>query len=67
MENRMRRRKDRSVDDMQEQEGREQKDELKKWAKMSDTEFLFRYLGDASEEEVAEFLEMVPEFMEDIS
>lgn len=52
---------------MQEQEGREQKDELKKWAKMSDTEFLFRYLGDASEEEVAEFLEMVPEFMEDIS
>lgn len=49
------------------QEGRKEKEELQKWAGMSDTEFLFRYLGDASEEEIAEFLEMVPEFLEDIS
>lgn len=52
---------------MQEQEERKKKEELQKWAKMSDTEFLFRYLGDASEEEVAEFLKMVPEFLEGIS
>lgn len=38
-----------------------------KWADMSDTEFFFRYLGDADEEELAEFLKMIPEFMEDIS
>jgi len=50
---------------MKEQDERRQKEELQKWAGMSDTEFLFRYLGDASEEEVAEFLEMVPEFLED--
>lgn len=40
---------------------------LLEWADMSDAEFFLRYLGDASEEELAEFLEMVPEFMEDIS
>lgn len=37
------------------------------WANMSDTEFFFRYLEDADEEELTEFLKMVPEFMEDIS
>lgn len=40
---------------------------LPEWARMSDTEFFFRYLGDADEEELTEFLKMVPEFMEDIS
>ena len=39
--------------------------ELEKWASMSDTEFFFRYLGDADEKELEEFLEMIPEFLED--
>ena len=39
--------------------------ELLEWAEMSDTEFYFRYLKDANEEELEAFLKLVPEFLED--
>lgn len=52
---------------MEEHKEREKDSSLLEWADMNDTEFFFRYLKDADEEELAEFLKMVPEFMEDIS
>lgn len=39
--------------------------DIQEWAEMEDTEFYFRYLRDASVEELTEFLEMFPEFLED--
>lgn len=39
--------------------------DLQEWAEMSDMEFYFRYLSDAGVEELTEFLEMFPEFLED--
>ena len=42
-------------------------DVVLEWAHMSDTEFLFRYLDDMSEEDMAEFIKMFPEFLEEDS
>lgn len=38
---------------------------IMEWASMGDTEFLFRYMKDADQEEMQKFLEMIPEFLEE--
>ena len=39
--------------------------DIQEWAEMGDTEFYFRYLRDAGVEELTEFLETFPQFLED--